>query len=95
MFPVFFQKYACECGYKAVVRKYSMELGYPISEATVKNYIIIYSYLEMLQYIHVLIMSLAYPIACCLSDLGRILLIGKLDDDECIKDVHYCGSIYD
>ena len=30
-------KYACECGNREAVHKYSQELGYPISEATVKT----------------------------------------------------------
>ena len=31
-------KYACECGNRAAVHKYSLEHGYPILEATVRNF---------------------------------------------------------
>ena len=31
-------KYACESGNKAAVKKYSVELGHPVSEGTVRNF---------------------------------------------------------
>ena len=68
-------KYACEFGNKASVHKYSDELGFTISEGTVRNFK--RTYLERLK-------STPDPDAITSlphASLGRPLLIGRYDED--------------
>ena len=82
-------KYACEFGNKAAVQKYSAELGFTLSEGTVRNFK--RTYLERLK-------STPDPDAITSlfsSSLGRLLLLGRYDDDvyDYIKCFRRSGGV--
>ena len=68
-------KYACENGNKATLGKFSVELGYVLSEATVRNYK--RKYIEKLKATPNPDDVTSLPHAT----LGRPLLIGKFDEE--------------
>ena len=82
-------KYACEFGNKAAVQKFSAELGYTLSEGTVRNFKC--TYLERLK-------STPDPdtiTSLPSSSLGRPLLLGRYDDDvyDYIKCLRRSGGV--
>ena len=82
-------KYACESGNKAAVKKFSVELGYPVSEGTVRNFK--RKYREQLKCVGDPDLVTSLPSASS----GRPLLIGKFDDEvaEYIRNLRLSGGI--
>ena len=82
-------KYACENGNKSTVDKFSIELGYDLSEATVRNFK--RTYLSKLKVVGDADAITSLPHAA----LGRPLLIGEFDDQvyEYIKNLRAAGGI--